>query len=70
MTDKHRIIAKEQINEILALADLTWYLNILPFTICQSDMAIAKHRKQRIERILDACIKGISYYDDWTSIHS
>ncbi len=67
ITDPSRQFEVRQINEILALADLTWYVSILPFTICQSGKEIVMQRKQRIERIIETCAKGISYYDDWLS---
>jgi aminoglycoside phosphotransferase (APT) family kinase protein len=70
MTDESRMLEAEQLNEILALAELTYYVNILPFTICQSGAKIAAQRKQRIERIIRACAQGIPYYDAWPSIRA
>ena len=70
MTDESRAFEAKQINEQLALAELTHYVNILPFTICQLGAKAAAQRKKRIETIVKASETGVPYYEAWRSIRA
>lgn len=55
----------KQTNEILLLADLSWYLSVFPFIVVRSSKMVIEKRKQKIMKIIEACAKGEAYFNKY-----